>query len=102
MFGDSYSATGYLGSQAEYQPGAEGTRSSSLAWPQHFVKYCSANALLFDFAQAGATTNRTLVNTNVLSFEEQINTFNIHSREIGWEAANSLFVLFIGINVSEL
>jgi phospholipase/lecithinase/hemolysin len=58
--------------------------------------------LLFDFAQSGATTNRTLVDTALLTFEEQVNTFNIYSQEIGWRPADSLFVIFMGINVSQI
>jgi hypothetical protein len=60
----------------------------------------------YNFASGGATTDAKLVTpfaSTVLSFVDQVNLYLKSSKTAGftkWNAANSIFAVWIGVNVS--
>lgn len=76
-------------------------------WPDD-IWPASQSTQLFNFARSGATTSRSFIDSAVPAFDDQINTFYStfptkaakSDRVVDWTSENSLFVVWIGVNVS--
>lgn len=113
--GDSYSQTGFdptlsLASSSNPlgNPTFPGwTTSGGPNWIGYYItQYNSSPVYSYNFASGGATTDAKLVTPfapTVLSFVDQVNLYLKSVKTAGfakWNAANSVFAVWIGVNVS--
>jgi hypothetical protein len=113
--GDSYSQTGFdptlslpSSSNPLGNPTFPGyTTSGGPNWIGYYItQYNSSPVYSYNFASGGATTDAKLVTPfapTVLSFVDQVNLYLKSSKTAGftrWNAANSIFAVWIGVNVS--
>jgi hypothetical protein len=113
--GDSYSQTGFdptlslpSSSNPLGNPTFPGyTTSGGPNWIGYYItQYNSSPVYSYNFASGGATTDAKLVTPfapTVLSFVDQVNLYLKSSNTAGftkWNAANSIFAVWIGVNVS--
>jgi hypothetical protein len=72
------------------------------------MEYSLSPVYSYNFASGGATTDAKLVTpfaTTVLSFVDQVNLYLKSAKTAGfikWDATNSVFAIWIGVNVSSL
>jgi hypothetical protein len=115
--GDSYSQTGFdptlslpSSSNPLGNPTFPGyTTSGGPNWIGYYItQYNSSPVYSYNFASGGATTDAKLVTpfaSTVLSFVDQVNLYLKSSKTAGftkWNAANSIFAVWIGVNVSDV
>jgi hypothetical protein len=115
--GDSYSQTGFdptlslpSSSNPLGNPAFPGyTTSGGPNWIGYYItQYNSSPVYSYNFASGGATTDAKLVTPfapTVLSFVDQVNLYLKSSKTAGftkWNAANSIFAVWIGVNVSDV
>ncbi|KAK7693906.1 hypothetical protein QCA50_003480 [Cerrena zonata] len=105
-FGDSYTTDGFNISAGVGSPVPGFTSSNGQNWVQFLGgTYNITNTKVFDLASGGATIDAALVapfEPTVLSIVDQVGQFNriLAPRPVGaeWNASNSLFAFWIGIN----
>ncbi|GAA6064630.1 hypothetical protein JCM10212_000599 [Sporobolomyces blumeae] len=104
-FGDSYSATGYIPKAGHVkQPRGMGrTSSGGYNWVQYLAYSQSGLASsYYDLAFSGATTNNSVVKSNVPDFITQVDLFEWwfagENSEVEWESETTLFTIWFGIN----
>ncbi|GAA6005411.1 hypothetical protein JCM11491_003633 [Sporobolomyces phaffii] len=104
-FGDSYSTTGYkpyVGGVRDLE-GIGMTTSGGYNWVQ-FLAYSQPKLAdsYFDMAYSGATTNNSIVASNVPCFVDQANIwkdwFTKPDSEVKWQSNTTLFTVWFGIN----
>ncbi|KAI0080499.1 hypothetical protein K474DRAFT_1682493 [Panus rudis PR-1116 ss-1] len=105
-FGDSYTTDGFNISAGVDSPVPGFTSSNGPNWVQFLGgTYNITNTKVFDLASGGATIDAALVapfEPTVLSIVDQVTQFNniLAPKPVGaeWNASNSLFAFWIGIN----
>ncbi|GAA5881313.1 hypothetical protein JCM16303_000124 [Sporobolomyces ruberrimus] len=104
-FGDSYTTTGYKPYEGKVKDleGIGKTTSGGYNWIQ-FLAYSQpklANSY-YDLAYSGATTNNSIVASNVPCFVDQVNIwrdwFTKPDSEVKWQSNSTLFTVWFGIN----
>ncbi|GAA5978541.1 hypothetical protein JCM5350_003133 [Sporobolomyces pararoseus] len=104
-FGDSYTTTGYKPYEGGVRQleGIGKTTSGGYNWVQ-FLAYSQpklANSY-YDLAYSGATTNNSIVASNVPCFIDQVNIwkdwFTKPDSEVKWQSNSTLFTVWFGIN----